>query len=639
MLVPTELIIQAKEKLNSDAARIIAQDLGLGEFNENDPKFLCPFHAENTPSFIWNFKENSFKCFGCSAVYGILDHYIDFYKLTFLEAVQKLFEQTGIRYSFGEKGVRTRKDYKYPHYEPDQDKEIIAKYFESRGISRETLDYADVQQCGGLIYWNFYDQNDVLMTVKCRHPKKVDKHSQKEWYLPEFDNSPILYNMNRVDPTKPLVITEGQVDCLSVIEAGYKNCVSIPGGTENMKWLETCFDWLEQFEKIILWFDSDEPGINARKEASARLGIWRTLVVDYPRETAQIEKGKVDVKDANAILCVYGKNKIIDLIEQAEEIPVTGVVNLADVGEFDIEKAPGLYSHLKELDNIIYKFLFGSVILLTGLRGSGKSSFLNQLFINEALEQGYDAFCFSGELDSKVLKNWIDINQAGMEKIRMKNDFVRQINTDTKDAIRKWYDGRVWIFDENTNKIEAILSKAITLTRKFGVKIWIIDNLMTLDIGANDNNVYQKQKELIVNLVHQAKIYNVLIVLVAHPRKLQARQTDVGGDDISGSGDMSNLAQYILSAHRYTDKEKAGEKMANGKFKKGFEPIEHDMRVRVLKNRYTGKLGDAKFYFNYPDYRYYSTLEELTKRFSWNKDQTPYPQEYLKNLPTPLTIF
>ena len=76
--------------------------------------------------------------------------------------------------------------------------------------------------------------------------------------------------MNRIDPSKPLVITEGEPDCMSVIEAGYTNAVSVPNGCNSMKWIEQCWDWLEQFQKIIVWGDGDEPGIKARNEICNR---------------------------------------------------------------------------------------------------------------------------------------------------------------------------------------------------------------------------------------------------------------------------------------------------------------------------------------------------------------------------------
>jgi twinkle protein len=182
------------------------------------------------------------------------------------------------------------------------------------------------------------------------------------------------------------------------------------------------------------------------------------------------------------------------------------------------------------------------------------------------------------------------------------------------------------VYDENTNDADKILEKAITVTRKYGVKVWILDNLMTIGLNANDTNIYQKQKDFIVKIVGLAKLYNVLIVLVSHPRKTASFQLELTADDVSGSSDITNLAAYLLSVHRFSESEKKGEKDSKGMYKKGKEPILQDVAVDVLKNRYVGKVSRALLYFNYSDYRFYSNPNELFRRYRWNKDTSPLPK-------------
>lgn len=636
MLIQKELLQEAKNKLGKDAATIIAGDLKVKDWDYISLKGLCPKHDESNPSFIWDGKRdaNFFKCFGCGVKIDIIDHYIDFYNLTFLEAVEKLFDLVGMSSSFNMKGVKTEKDYRYPKYSFSDNADLVEKYCSLRAISKETIDYCGVKQSSnGLMMFDFYDENDVLLTVKCRKPQKYKGGEPKEWYLPNFDNSPILYNMNKIDPTRPLVITEGMMDTMAVIESGYKNVVSIPGGTENLKFIERCYDWLEQFDKIILWFDNDSPGVKARKEVSARLGTWRVLFVDLPVEIEKENNVKQKVKDANEVLYYFGKQKVLDLINNAQEIPIVGVVDLADVDDFDIEKASGLYPNIKPINDIVYKFLFGSVVLVTGVRGSGKSSLINQIFVCESLNQGNDVFMFSGELSAPVLKSWIELTMAGSEKIKMKDKFIHTIEPEARKQMQEWYKGRVWIYNEASNHIDDVLGKAVSVTRRFGVKTWVIDNLMTLDIGASDSNVLQKQKEFIVKLNSLAIMYGVLVVLVTHPRKL-ATGMELSSDDVSGASEITNLAQYLMSVKRYSKKEKEGEKDGKGNYKNGKEPIDHDAEISILKNRYTGKIDSASVYFDYTSYRFYTNSFELNKRYKWNKDSSPMPKTEPKNIPS-----
>jgi twinkle protein len=275
----------------------------------------------------------------------------------------------------------------------------------------------------------------------------------------------------------------------------------------------------------------------------------------------------------------------------------------------------------------------GTVVIVTGTRGSGKSSLINQIFVSEALNQNFDIFLYSGELSPQVLKHWIDINLAGEEKIKMKNDFIRKIDPQAKQDMENWYKNRVWIYDNISNKSEDVLDRAITVTRKYGVKIWILDNLMTLNLGDEDDNysTLKKQKEFMVNLIQYAQLYNVLIVLAIHPHKLSALQPNITADDIGGSGNLTNMAHTLLSVHRYSEKDKKGEVDGKGNYKKGKEPINADVGIAVLKNRYFGKMGTANLSFNFSDYRFFSKDEELVKRYGWNQDQSPLPKPKKRN--------
>jgi archaellum biogenesis ATPase FlaH/5S rRNA maturation endonuclease (ribonuclease M5) len=627
MLIPRELIIEAKEKYGEKAAFVIAKDLELKEFDETHLKAICPFHDESEGSLVYNQKDNAFKCFGCQKVYGILDHYMIFYKLTFLDAVERLFNETGISFRFGERGVKTQREYVYPHEEVS-DRTKVEEYCGTRCISPATLDFGDVSSDeNGNIAFHYYDLNDILCMVKYRASRKVEKGEKfKFWTQKDSDTLPLLYGMNKVDPTKPLLCVEGELDRLSVIECSHKNVVSIPLGAGNTQWIEHNWDWLEQFQEIIIWSDNDKVGVDMRKEVCSRLGVWRTKYVDLP---TQLEKdGKmVKVKDANEVLFHFGKQKVIDLINNAQEIPVQNVVDLADVDDFDIESAPGLFTSLKNLNDVVYKFIYGSLVILTGKRGSGKSVFLNQAFVCDALESGEDVFIYSGELGTSVLKNWIETPLIGRENITMKNEFVRKFDEKARKEMRDWYKGRIWAYDDLNNDIEQILNRAISITRKFGAKVWIIDNLMSLDIGiTGDGNQWIKQKELVVKLVSLALTYNVLIVLVSHPRKQGTgyeTSTRLTADDVAGSSDIGNICHYILSVHRYTKKERVGEMDKKGGYKEGKEPIKHDVVIDVLKNRYTGKIEEAKEYFCYQSYRFYDTPKTLWHRYGWNKDTSP----------------
>lgn len=634
MLIPKDLIIQAKEKLGERAAYIIAQDLQLQKFDEKNLKALCYWHDEETPSLVWNHKDNYYKCFGCGRVYSIIDHYMNFYNLTYLGAVEKLFDESEIKYSFGTKNIKTKREYKYPKEETNTDRSKVEQYLALRCISKETLDYCDIRQDShGNIVFNYYDTNDVLTMVKYRPARKLNKGEIKCWCQKGADTTPLLFNINRIDPTQPLLICEGELDCLSAIEAGFKNTVSVPFGAGNESWVEENWDFLEQFNKIIVWTDADEAGRKMKKNIIPRLGQWRCYEVEAPTE---IEKdGKIAyVKDINEVLYYYGKDKVIECINNAKEMPITDVVDLYDIQEFDLETAEGVFSGFEEIDKWIYKFFFGCINIITGINGSGKSVLINQMCICEPLNQGYDVFVFSGEMTKPQLKKWIELQLAGRRHIQVENRHIRKIKPEIRKQIRDWYRGRIYVYDNDKDfTATSILNKMEELARKKGVKIFVLDNLMMIDLECNNENIWQKQKEFVIKLVNFAHKFNVLVHLVAHPKKVETirRLTKL---DVGGSGDITNLAHYVMSIHRVTPKEKEGVKNKKGEYV--VQPVEYDCIIDLFKNRITGTQDkELGVYFDSPSYRLWSTKEELDKVFKWDKnkynDNLPDPRE--ENLP------
>ena len=190
------------------------------------------------------------------------------------------------------------------------------------------------------------------------------------------DTTPLLFNMNRINTTSPLLICEGEPDCLSAIEAGFTNAVSVPLGSTNFHWIEENWDWLEQFDSIIICSDNDEAGLKMQKECIYRLGSWRTKVVEIPQYYVDEEaKTKRPINDLNEVLYFFGKEKVMEIIVDAKESPVPGVVDFADIEDIDLDALDGIPTGLPNLDRYLMKLFYGTLNIVTGINGSGKSSF------------------------------------------------------------------------------------------------------------------------------------------------------------------------------------------------------------------------------------------------------------------------
>lgn len=635
LLVDSQKIQEAKERLDLDNFKYIMEFLGVDDYDEHRMRCCCPFHLEDTPSFIFNPKELNCHCFGCGNTTDIVDAYMKGKNATFAEAAQKLFELAGITYSFGELGVKTKRQYRYPKQVECSDKEKVYAYLKTRKISNCTADYLDIRQdTQGNLVFNYYDTQNVLTMVKYRPSHKVSHGENKNWCQKDADTTPLLFNMNRINPSQPLVIATGELDCAALIESGVQNAVSLPLGDQNFAWIEECFEWLEQFDQIVVCHDNDESGEKYLKEVVPRLGSWRCKVANCPEWYINEEKQtKRKIKDVNEVLYWFGKQGVVEMIANAADSPIPSVVDLADVEEKDLSSMSGITLGIEELDKQLMKLFYGTFNILSGTPGSGKTSWLYNLVCN-TLDQGLSSWVFSRELPDYMTKNWINFLFAGPRNVNQYTNesgaVYYRVTDRAKQGINDAYRGMCYLYrDDYSNDVEAIQDSMIDAARKYGCKLFIVDNLMTVNLHADDENKYDKQTEFANWLIQFSTKFNVCTVLVCHPRKLQAGQEELEMYDVAGTSNLVNLAHRGFSLKRIRQKEKEGRRNRKGD---GWEvpPYPYDVKITILKDRMRGRANfEMGLYYDEKSRRFFSTPAEYDHQYSWDHavytDVLPYP--------------
>lgn len=633
MLIEKTDIEKAKDKLGDNNAFLMAELLELENFDDKNLKACCPYHNEDTASFIYNKKNKTFHCFGCNKTVDIIDVLMEKGN-TFLEAAKYLFEKAGIEYSFGEKDVRTRHNYRYPHEEPMNEKEHVVDYWGKRGISKNVIDYLDIREDShGNGVFNFYDTNDVLTMVKYRPARTVEKHSgqPKTWCQKDADTSALLFNMNRVNTSKPLLITEGETDCASAIEAGYINTVSVPLGAGNLHWIEENWDWLNNFESIIIWSDNDEPGIKMRKECIYRLGTWRTKYISTP-EFFEKENGKrVPLKDINDCLQVGGKEFVMNLISEAKDVPVKSVVDYSEIEELDISQMDGVKTGIKPLDDELLKIFYGTLTVLSGRPGSGKTSIIDQT-IARTIDDGSPVFLFSKEMPERMSANWFNTIIAGrrnmVERTSRDNRKYYIVSQAIQKKMQAHYNKKLFIYrDDEPNDVDSVLKSAEECVRKFGCKLIVLDNLMMIDLNCSESDKNTAQTNLINALIKFAAKFNVAVVLIAHPRKTQDTNSDIEMYDISGTSNIINLAMRSIGLRRVSKKEKNDPKS---------KWHNYDVVLTVIKDRLLGKADfQMGLWYDLTSRRFYTDYDEYDAKFAWDDnvytDRLPYVDRSIDN--------
>ncbi|MDI6743255.1 MAG: toprim domain-containing protein [Smithella sp.] len=422
----------------------------------------------------------------------------------------------------------------------------VEQYLALRKISKTTIDRYKISEKDGNIAFPYHDEKNELWLIKYRPARKVEKGERKAWR--EQGGKDILLGMHLCDTSKPLIITEGEIDALSVAEAGIPNATSVPSGASQFAWIDNCWEWLEQFDKIILFGDNDEPGRKMIDTLCKKLGEERCYIATS------------ECKDANELLYRHGTDAVRVAIEKAKPVPMEGIIELADVVPKDPLDEPRIKTNIKWLDKAIGGFGLGELSIWTGKRGEGKSTFLGQMIL-EAINEGVTCCAYSGELTANRFQDWLHKQAAGDKYLQDKIDpqtgkQYYYLERDIHDRLREWYRGRMYLYDNTVrweNTEENTIIKVFTYAAKrFDCKMFLVDNLMTARIPeGKDSNYYRRQGNFVGELVHFAKAHNVHVHLVAHPKK--GKEEDEN-DSVSGSSEITDRADNVFHIKRNTEK-------------------------------------------------------------------------------------
>lgn len=550
----------------------------------------CPFchgSGKDKDTFSINLETGQFKCFRASC--GRQGHFV------------QMARDFGYRLEYTQNAT-TRKYRKLPNMEIDV-RPAAVKYMESRGISRiitEQYQITTHKDNQNILVFPFLDDIGNLQFIKYRNAKfRPGKDKNKEWA--EKDTMPILFGMWQCVDYGTLVITEGQLDSLSLAEAGIPNAVSVPNGAKGFTWLEHCWDWITRFEEVIVFGDCENGKITLVDELAKRL----PMPVRVVRMDCYLGE-----KDANAILQKYGKDTLLDAVAKAVIQPLAHIKELADVETVDIYNLEHISTGINEIDRVLGGLYFGQVILLTGKRGEGKSTFMSQLIV-EALDQGYKTLAYSGELADYHFKRWLDFQTAGPDNVVVNTnsygDETYLLHNETVEKINDWYRGQAYIYDNNVvedDEFEGLLQTVEKAICRYGIRFVCIDNLMTaMDVDMKDD-LYRAQSTFVRRLKQIAMRYNIAVVLVAHPRKTNGNMNDA--DEVSGSGDISNRVDVVLRYAREPD-----DSIFKG-------------TVAVFKNRLTGRLAlrdeEIKLFYSNSTKRITSATGNANKEYGWIKN-------------------
>lgn len=470
-------------------------------------------------------------------------------------------------------------------------------WFAGRGISEKTLQ--DLKVTEGLewmpqkngnantVQFNYF-LNGELVNTKFRTGDKCFKLVSGAELIP--------YNIDAIKGQKECIICEGEIDCLSFHECGFPYVVSVPNGANaNLDYLDNFIeDYFDDKETIYIASDTDTKGVVLKEELIRRFGAERCKVLSYGE----------GCKDANEHLMKFGQESLIACVKAAVEIKVEGVFTISDFEQpldalFEHGWQKGVTIGHENFDRLC-SFETKRLCIVTGIPGSGKSEFIDEIAERLNIRYGWRFAYFSPE-NAPLAYHASKL----IEKFTGKR-FNRQTLTDSeyKQVKERLEQDFFFISPTDDFRLDNILEKAKFLVRRKGIKALVIDPFNRLESEQGTRNETQYISELLDRLTNFAQRNDILIILMAHPTKQPKNKDGVIEAptlyDISGSANFFNKADFGIVVHR--------------------NRIENNVEVHIqkVKFRHLGECGTALFKYNLNNGRYTPFTNGLEPQ--WDND-------------------
>ena len=381
---------------------------------------------------------------------------------------------------------------------------------------------------------------------------------------------------------KKLVITEGEIDCLSVSQV-FENkypVVSLPlGAGSALKTFKANYDWLLGFEEVIIMFDMDEAGQKVIDKVASILPPQRTKVACLP------------MKDANECLVVGKGGDIVSAVWNAKLWRPDGIINALEYedeffSEENIVSYP--YPFSTGLTSLTQGLRLDELVLLTAGTGIGKSTTARE--IAYALGQQHNIKVGLMMLEDNVKKTIRHLlsTHVGKPLHLLWNNFTDDDKKELRDKYQELYGTGNFVVYDHFGSVEGdtLINRMRYMIKVEGCKLIVLDHITIAISGLEIRDERKSIDVLMTQLRSLIEETGVGIVVVSHLKKTDEGKThEEGGtislDDLRGSGSLKQIPDVIIGFERNQQADD--------------ERLKNIMKVRLLKCRFTGETGLAGY--------------------------------------------
>ena len=459
-----------------------------------------------------------------------------------------------------------------------------AESLSKRRISESTNSFYRIYRYGDTLRFPYYTDDGVLAGFKI-------KTKRKEFFY-EGQSTSTLFGQHLFPTTgKRVVITEGELDAASCYEvmSGWP-MVSLPhGAAAARKDLQKAIPFLQGYQEIVLFFDSDDAGREAVESAASVLPAGRVKIA------------RLDAyKDASDALQANDAEAIRRAIWDAKPYRPDGIVDGKSL--FDIVTKPEPPSQwdypFSGMNDMLHGIRYGELITITAGTGSGKTSFVREL-ASELLERGETVGIL--ELEANNKRTALGLMSAAVGK-------ALHIGEHDKDELKEHFDntfGRwnVYLFDGfGSFDPDVIYNRIEYLASGLECRIIFLDHLSILLSGldGDERRMIDSTMTRLRSLVERT---GITLFLVSHLRRSNSDNNshEEGGrvslGQLRGSHSISQISDSVIALER--DQQS--------------EDNNNTTTIRVLKNRYSGEVGIAtRVTYDLSTCNFYEATDETT---------------------------
>lgn len=413
----------------------------------------------------------------------------------------------------------------------------------------------------------YYDDSGNLVGQKLRFPDKSFA------VLGSISNR--LYGSQLWASGKKIVITEGEIDCLTVsqLQGNKWPVVSIPNGAQAAKKaIEANLEYLENFEEVILMFDMDDPGRKASEECAKILPAGKAYIANLP------------CKDPNECLSEGKGSEVLQAVWNAKPYRPDGIVSGTDLYEKCVTDIDDLKDSVEypwvALQNKTKGARHGELYVFTSGSGMGKSTILRELEYYFGVHRG--ELCGIVALEESTRKTGMELMSIHLNKRLI----LDPEGTDEDERSRAFAEtignGKFFLYDHfGSLDSSNLLGKLRYMIVSLGCKRIFLDHISIVVSGMDTDEDGGERKaidKLMTNLRSLVEETGATMFVVSHLKRPEKKGHEEGAQvslsQLRGSGAIAQLSDMVIGLERN---------------QQGDNP--NVLTLRVLKNRFCGDTG------------------------------------------------